>query len=621
MLKYDYNRNGAVVEQNDISGKTIKYEIDDLSRIQKVFDKERLVASYDYNEDSTINTISYGNGVKTNYSYNDNKNITKLSSIFNDDSVLTDNSYFYDNNGNQIEKTENGKATIYSYDNLNQIEKVIYNREEDDEKVESFYYDDAQNRVKRVIDEIEERYYYDKKNRLTKIQKPKDQINFSYDNEGNTIKETSSKGIKVYNYDIFNRTKEVKTEEGNSLKNIYDPFGLRVEILRDDKEINRFIFSGWNVISELDKDNNVKSREIRGYGLLSKEVDEKDYYYHRNEHGDVTSITDSDENIVNTYSYDIFGNIVSEKEGINNRFKYAGEQFDNETGQYYLRARFYNPTIGRFTQEDVYRGDGLNLYAYVSNNPIMWIDPSGYVKCPPKYKSMKDLEEQLEKISEETQGLRGKSEAEILKAIDEIINPIASDLDAQIRNNTGGEDVTRKKAGPYIAGVYNEYTDKIFVGINDPKGDIPEIQFPTIKERINQLHSGEEPYSIVKDAYSDTHGSGSHAEIYATNKALIAEFTDRYKKKYDISDEVLVTQKLLDNEYDKLGMDISKNYLVVETLKKINNNTLPEVGIIGPRCIHCQFITDGVTVDPEMLIKEAGNIPRLSDFADILNNK
>ncbi len=46
-----------------------------------------------------------------------------------------------------------------------------------------------------------------------------------------------------------------------------------------------------------------------------------------------------------------------------------------------MRARFYNPTIGRFTQEDVYRDDGLNLYAYVINNPLLWVDPSGYTKC------------------------------------------------------------------------------------------------------------------------------------------------------------------------------------------------------------------------------------------------
>ena len=62
---------------------------------------------------------------------------------------------------------------------------------------------------------------------------------------------------------------------------------------------------------------------------------------------------------------------------------YAGQQYDGWSEQYYLRARYYNPKLGRFMQEAPYLGDGLNLYAYCANNPVKYYDPSGYVKlCP-----------------------------------------------------------------------------------------------------------------------------------------------------------------------------------------------------------------------------------------------
>ena len=90
-----------------------------------------------------------------------------------------------------------------------------------------------------------------------------------------------------------------------------------------------------------------------------------------------------------TYTYDAFGTLKSiqalNKNGILEtaetalgRFLYAGEQYDNITGLYYLRARRFDITIGRFTQEDTYLGDGRNLYVYVGNNPLKYVDPSGH---------------------------------------------------------------------------------------------------------------------------------------------------------------------------------------------------------------------------------------------------
>ena len=178
---------------------------------------------------------------------------------------------------------------------------------------------------------------------------------------------------------ILKNEREIKesTENGTVIKNKYDPLGFRYQ-KEVNGEVHKYIFDGWSIVAETNKEGELKSREVRGYSLVKKEKEETTYYYHQNEHGDIIYLSDTAGEIENSYSYDVFGNVREQQENIENIFKYAGEQLDSETQQYYLRARFYNPVIGRFTQEDMYRGDGLNLYVYVINNPLLWIDPSGY---------------------------------------------------------------------------------------------------------------------------------------------------------------------------------------------------------------------------------------------------
>jgi len=103
-------------------------------------------------------------------------------------------------------------------------------------------------------------------------------------------------------------------------------------------------------------------------------------------------ILDEEQNINKSYCYDAFGGIIEESGSLENRITYTGQMFDGATGQYYLRARFYNPAIGRFLQEDVYRGDGPNLYAYWQNNPVMFYDPNGHWRLCPNGKLAADPE-------------------------------------------------------------------------------------------------------------------------------------------------------------------------------------------------------------------------------------
>ncbi|MFD2115641.1 RHS repeat-associated core domain-containing protein, partial [Paenibacillus yanchengensis] len=105
-------------------------------------------------------------------------------------------------------------------------------------------------------------------------------------------------------------------------------------------------------------------------------------YYMVNGHGDVTGITDTEDELINEYTYDIWGKPLEHSETIEQSFRYSGEYWDEETNLQYLRARWYDPSVGRFINEDTYEGElanplTLNLYTYVHNNPLRYIDPSG----------------------------------------------------------------------------------------------------------------------------------------------------------------------------------------------------------------------------------------------------
>jgi RHS repeat-associated protein len=101
------------------------------------------------------------------------------------------------------------------------------------------------------------------------------------------------------------------------------------------------------------------------------------YYYVYNGHGDVIQVLDTAGNIVNSYEYDVWGNFTNKQETIHNPFTYFCQTYDESTGLYYLRARYYDPATGRFTQEDPIK-DGYNWYVYGNSNPVMFIDPTGY---------------------------------------------------------------------------------------------------------------------------------------------------------------------------------------------------------------------------------------------------
>jgi RHS repeat-associated protein len=187
-----------------------------------------------------------------------------------------------------------------------------------------------------------------------------------------------------YSYDLENKLKTV-TKGGTTTTMQYYADGYRAKKETSTGYTNYIYNLSGKLIAEAQNASTVTSNYVWGpdRALVKKVVGGSDYYYLYNGHGDVVQMVDRNGNVVNNYQYDEWGNILVSNETVSNLFKYAGEVYDQETGLYYLRARYYDPAMGRFINEDSYEGQvinplTMNLYSYCHNNPLLFTDPSGH---------------------------------------------------------------------------------------------------------------------------------------------------------------------------------------------------------------------------------------------------
>ena len=135
------------------------------------------------------------------------------------------------------------------------------------------------------------------------------------------------------------------------------------------------MYDGENIIAEIS--NSAETIYLRdNNGIISQTKGNTKEYFVSNYRGDTTAIVNSNADIIKSYDYEAFGSLKNAFAADDNPFRYCGEYFDDETGFVYLRNRYYDPSIGRFTTEDPAKS-GLNWYAYCENNPVKYVDPWG----------------------------------------------------------------------------------------------------------------------------------------------------------------------------------------------------------------------------------------------------
>ena len=399
LVSYTHDRAGQITEIRDPAGVSTRYEYDILGRRSRIYNNDGLEVRYGYDALNRIRHIRYGNGVETAYTYDGDGNIRTLETKAGEN-VLLSFAYQYDGNGNRTAKTGT-QATLGGITTGNNALDISYNYDVRGQLLEErrngasvcYAYDKAGNRIRKTDAQGEIRYLYNEKNQLIAEESPADRKQFSYDRQGGIIEEKNAAGIRRFSYNSRHQQTRVETETGSVQENRYDAEGLRFELLENGRRTS-FVYHDGELLQEEGREEQGTSYHL-GAGMEAFRRGQELSYYHRDEQLSTTFITGGHGDVLNSYQYDAFGMSLGTTEKLNNRIRYTGQQYDDVTGQYYLRARYYNPVAGRFMQEDVYQGDGLNLYAYCGNNPVVYDDPSGYKRkaCPPQGKISESVDE------------------------------------------------------------------------------------------------------------------------------------------------------------------------------------------------------------------------------------
>ncbi|PPT09008.1 hypothetical protein CKA32_005878 [Geitlerinema sp. FC II] len=295
--------------------------------------------------------------------------------------VVASYDYELDDAGNRVSVTEVDSRTVeYEYDDLGRLTEERF-----DGRTVSYEYDDVGNRLKRVDSaEGTTTYVYDDNDRLLESTANGVLTTYEYDDNGNLTSQTTNGKETTYTWGDRNRLVEVNTADGDTVSYEYDDENIRVSSTVNGTKTTYLVDSNrpYAQVLEEYEDDNLKVRYVHGLDLISVERDGEVSVYLVDGLGSTRVLTDLNGEVVATYTYDAFGELLDSTGEVENDYLFAGEQFDGELEQYYLRQRFYDAGVGRFTRRDTYEGRigepvTLHKYLYGNANPVNFVDPSG----------------------------------------------------------------------------------------------------------------------------------------------------------------------------------------------------------------------------------------------------
>jgi RHS repeat-associated protein len=356
----------------------VTYAYDALNRPASVSDAATGVSTYSFDAAGNLTGTAYPNGVTNTYTYTKRNLLTGLAAARGATRVAG-YTYTLDPTGRRLSVADlNGRAATYTYDAIYRMTgETVTGAPSGPNGSVSYTYDPVGNRLQTgstLAGIASGSFTYEADDHLTAD---------TYDADGNT---TSSAGV-ANTYDFENHL-----IQHGAVTIVYDGDGNRVSKTAGGVT-TKYLVSELNptglaqVIEESGSDG---SNRKLVYGL--QRISQKQFvasssstltsFYVYDGLGSVRALTDASGTITDTNDYDAFGNLIHTTGSTPNEFRFAGEQYDTDLGLYYNRARYMNPSTGRFFSMDIIDGDPgspitLNKYLYGNGDPVNVIDPTG----------------------------------------------------------------------------------------------------------------------------------------------------------------------------------------------------------------------------------------------------
>lgn len=311
------------------------------------------------------------NGIATTASYDGISRLTQLKHSLGGGTV-NDFQYAYNSASDITQITEPTRTRGFDYDLADRLTSVTTSAGSN----ESYTYDSVGNRTS---SHLSASYGLQPFNKIVSTAT----ASYTYDGNGNMTSRWDAAGRWYFTWDAENRLVRVvkpgwRPLSYRTITYSYDALGRRFERQSKATGTESYTYDGQDVI--LDQNSSgAQTTYINGPGIdnkLKQTSNGTSSYFLQDRIGSVTAITDASGTVTSSATYDGYGRQTGP---LDTRYSYTGRELDSEIGLLFYRARWYDPTLGRFIGEDPigFAGGTPNLYEYVHNNPLLFNDPSG----------------------------------------------------------------------------------------------------------------------------------------------------------------------------------------------------------------------------------------------------